>query len=75
MHRGDSKDFSPSNAWNDSKTAVLRQLPWSSAKSANHILAGDECDALVAEDEGAGIEDRELDFGRNRIERNEPRVD
>ena len=24
---GDSKDFSPSNAWNDSKTAVLRQLP------------------------------------------------
>ena len=27
MHRGDSKDFSPSNAWNDSKTAVLRQLP------------------------------------------------
>ena len=27
MHHGDSKDFSPSNAWNDSKTAVLRQLP------------------------------------------------
>ena len=27
MHRGDSKDFSPSNAWNDSKSAVLRQLP------------------------------------------------
>ena len=27
MHYGDSKDFSPSNAWNDSKTAVLRQLP------------------------------------------------
>ena len=26
-HHGDSKDFSPSNAWNDSKTAVLRQLP------------------------------------------------
>lgn len=24
---GDSKDFSPSNSWNDSKTAVLRQLP------------------------------------------------
>ena len=24
---GDSKDFSPSNAWNDSKTAVFRQLP------------------------------------------------
>ena len=23
---GDSKDFSPSNSWNDSKTAVLRQL-------------------------------------------------
>ena len=27
MHHGDSKDFSPSNAWNDSKSAVLRQLP------------------------------------------------
>ena len=27
MPYGDSKDFSPSNAWNDSKTAVLRQLP------------------------------------------------
>ena len=27
MHHGDSKDFSPSNSWNDSKTAVLRQLP------------------------------------------------
>ena len=26
MPHGDSKDFSPSNAWNDSKTAVLRQL-------------------------------------------------
>ena len=26
-HHGDSKDFSPSNVWNDSKTAVLRQLP------------------------------------------------
>ena len=26
-HHGDSKDFSPSNAWNDSKTAILRQLP------------------------------------------------
>ena len=24
---------------------------------------------------GAGIEDRELDFGRNRNERNEPKVD
>ena len=24
---------------------------------------------------GAGIEDRELDFGRNRIERTEPKVD
>ena len=24
---GDSKDFSPSNNWNDSKSAVLRQLP------------------------------------------------
>ena len=23
---------------------------------------------------GAGIEDRELDFGRSRIERNEPKV-
>ena len=27
MPYGDSKDFSPSNAWNDSTTAVLRQLP------------------------------------------------
>ena len=24
---GDSKDFSPSNSWNDTKSAVLRQLP------------------------------------------------
>ena len=34
---GDSKDFSPSNAWNDSKTAVLRQLP-RSAENANSAI-------------------------------------
>ena len=27
VHHGDSKDFSPSNSWNDSKTSVLRQSP------------------------------------------------